>query len=114
MSRDRTDTVRTTRDDLTVAYLTMGALQAIAIKGGCLPQHVADRYGGELGFIASVVSHALELDKAADKVQLIGVFCYDIAEPCGHAIALSLIDDDPLDVTELIKKLIDENAMEEA
>lgn len=85
------DMAGTVVDPLTIAYVAMGAEQAIReCEGGVLPGRVADHFSGQLGFIEEVVKEAWRLDAVARA--LIeneggldgGVFAYEVAEPFGQ------------------------------
>lgn len=82
---------------LTIAYVAMGARQAIETQEfGSLPAEVSDHFSGELGFIDAVTSEAWRLDAVANAIVaagegLSGVFCYEIAEPFGEQFAKALI-----------------------
>lgn len=87
---------RTKPEALTIAYLAMGAQNAIrTMPGKHLPDRVADAYQGEMNFIEAVTDHALLLDRMADLLDqgdgLAGVFLYEIAEPFGEEYARQLI-----------------------
>lgn len=84
---------RTGPEPLTIAYIAMGAHEAIREHPeGCLPDAVADAYSGQLGFIDACIDHALMLDRAWDSTGGgNATFAYDVAEPFGEAIATDLI-----------------------
>lgn len=82
-------------EPLTIAYVAMGAGQAIRACGH-LPSEVADRYNGQLGFIEAVIDKAWRLDAVVRAIEanqggLDGVYVYEVAEPFGERYAEALI-----------------------
>ncbi len=75
------------RDDLTIAYLAMGAKAALMRHNG-LPEGYC---GGEIEFIGAVTEHAKLLDEAFlthfGGQGFPGVYAYEIVEPFGEAWA---------------------------
>lgn len=96
-------------DDLTIAYVAMGAKAAIlAQPERCLPTAVADHHGGELGFIQSVIGEAWRLEeraKAFEDEGFPGVFVYEVAEPFGEQYATALIAHHGADPTPIVDQL---------
>ena len=79
-------------DELTIAYLAMGAKTALDKRNG-LGDRV-DEFEGELGFISSVISFAPMLDAEFERARerFCGVFAYEIAEPFGERCAEEYLD----------------------
>jgi hypothetical protein len=82
--------MRTHADPLTIAYIAIGALDAI---------RAADNGPGDLGtsedgFILDIVSDALALDAEADPFddRFTGVFNYDVAQPYGERVAAAWLE----------------------
>lgn len=103
---------RTAAEPLTVAYIAIGAREAImeARNDPGSAQRmsaVLEYFDGELGVIESVIGDALELDRHGDKVgeELEGVWPYDVAEEYGRqavrGMALGV-----LDRARLIRKVV--------
>jgi hypothetical protein len=99
---------RQVADDLTIAYLAIGAVTAIKNVYGYLPSEVCDAHGGELGFIQAVIGHALMLDRLGDDRDLNGVFVYEVAEPFGERCAAALISGEPFDERKVAAALVDD------
>lgn len=84
-------------DPLTIAYVAMGAQQAIqAMESGHLPHQVSDHYGGQWGFIQAITNEAWRLDAViraivATEDGLDGVYLYEVAEPFGEQFARALV-----------------------
>lgn len=100
-------------EPLTIAYVAMGAQQAIsAMPGGCLPNAVAARFDGQIDFIGAVIADAWRLDaewearEAADE-DLRGVFPYDIAEPYGELMAAALARGETPDAQAVVQSVFE-------
>lgn len=80
-------------DELTIAFLAMGAKTALDKRGG-LGEDQVDVFEGEIGFIRAVIDHAPMLDeewrRASERFH--GVFAYEIAEPFGEECAEAYLD----------------------
>jgi len=83
-----------TADPLTIAYIALGAQDALDIRvaengGVCL-----SAWGGHLGFIDKCIVHAARLDELAapHAEEFTKVFVYDVAEPFGAALAKFLLN----------------------
>lgn len=96
-------------DPLTIAYIAIGVQNVLDHEGG-LPDDLADRCGGQMGFINSIVSHASMLDEMARKAGgehgLGVVFPYEIAQPFGEQMASAELEGTPEDPRALGSKLI--------
>lgn len=91
---------RSVADDLTIAYMAIGAKTILQ-----QPQHLhSPRTRGELEYVSDVIKHALLLDRLADgrEENFSGVFLYEAAEPFGEFIATCLMDGTPI-TDELLK-----------
>jgi len=78
-------------DPLTIAYVAIGAkqaLQAHLAAGHSLPD---DRFDGECDFIGSIVNGAGNIEALASEREaageLSGVYVYEVAEPFGYELA---------------------------
>lgn len=74
-----------TTDSLDIAYIAIGAKQALVDAAG---HHACDaRFDGELGYIQACIDHAGLLDRVYEEQngEFPGVWCYEVAEPFGHA-----------------------------
>jgi hypothetical protein len=84
---------RTDPEHLTVAYLAIGAINALRAAGDPLN---LDAFEGQMGLIASVTGTALLLDSVADwfdeRGAHIGVFVYEVAEPFGTTYTTTLLN----------------------
>jgi len=84
--------LRSTADDLTLAYVTKGAFKTLL---AAKPYPDLDAFEGEMGFIQEVISQALLVDQVADWFDAVnqhtGVFCYEVAEPFGESYATALL-----------------------
>lgn len=85
---------RSQPEPLTIAYLAMGARQALLDLG----QHGAvdlDAFNGEIDFIDQVIAHAKFVDHVADwfdeNGEHPGAFSYEVVQPMGAAIASQMI-----------------------
>jgi hypothetical protein len=88
---------RTHPEPQTVAYMAIGANDAIASIRGSNPaahDRAIEACEGHLGLIGEVIERAITLDTYADHHPdaLRGVFAYEIAEPFGRALATQLIE----------------------
>lgn len=107
--------VRTRADTLTIAYVAIGAKEALLNDGAraaAEQRYNADDWNGELGFIETVTNAALMLDREADLVcagdGFSGVFCYEVAEEFGEQFADALLDDRNADPRPIAERLIAE------
>lgn len=97
-------------DDLTIAYLAIGAHRALTEIP--MSNDVCDRYEGQIGFVQTVIDWAPMLDQLAADNQgnIDGCFDYDVTEPFGyHAAVCMLKQRGPLsvyDAQEYAKTLI--------
>ena len=104
---------RTTPDTLTVAYVAIGAIDALD-RDGERPireqKYNADDWDGQMGFIEAVTNHALLLDQLADLVDeqggFNGVFLYEVAQEFGEQFGLALLDDRSANPRPLAERLI--------
>lgn len=80
-------------DELTIAFLAMGAKTALDKRGG-LGEDQVDVFEGELGFVRAVIDHAPMLDEEWRRAsaRFHGVFAYEIAEPFGEECAEAYLD----------------------
>jgi len=83
---------RTEPDHLTLAYVALGAGNALRTAGDSLN---LDEFEGQMGLISQVVGRALFLDIVADWFEAreghAGVFVYEVAEPFGTAYTTALL-----------------------
>lgn len=80
-----------TADHLTIAYIALGAAEAIAERGH---DAVADVWRGpELELIAEVIAWARLLDALAETANLVGCFAYEVAQPFGEELTRALLTD---------------------
>lgn len=95
-------------DPLTIAYIAMGAAEAIRERpGACLPTYICDEFGGQLGYIDTVISNALMLDQMAAGRDC-GVFVYEVAEPFGLEYGRALLAGKDCQAEEIARRLIAE------
>ena len=83
--------MRTHADTLTIAYIAIGAIEAI--RKANTPFH-GDDWNGELGFIDRCTSCAHALDTRGEEVQWErddGVFCYEVAQVFGERYGTELL-----------------------
>jgi hypothetical protein len=94
---------RTHAEPLTIAYVAAGAFAEWEKMDEKTRDHITDLYEGQLHFIDAVIANALELDRYADEHpdDLLGVFAYEIAEPFGQKMAVSMIAQAPLNARAL-------------
>ena len=98
-------------DELTVAYIALGAMKAWDEASNKARDSTSDRYSGQSGYISAVISHAHELDMLAyqHEEEFSGVFAYDVAEPFGYEYGTALIRDaDYSSPTIIMERLIRE------
>ncbi len=80
-----------TAEHLTVAYISIGAAEAIA---ECGHDAVAGVWRGpELELIAEVTAWAALLDALAETADLAGCFAYEVAQPFGKELTRTLLTD---------------------
>jgi len=109
----------TPANPLTIAYVAIGAIEAIRRQpGSALSHQDADRYGGQLGFIDAIISHAWRLDAEANCLvqqgnALSGVFVYEVAEPFGERYAQALISDPSVQPDAIVRDLFKEMLADE-
>lgn len=97
-------------DDLTIAYVAIGAARELDRRGG-FTGNQCDRYGGELGFVGEVLGlHTLEiLDTLPDgKTDWMSVHAYDVAEEYGRQVADAWLGGVEIDCVALAHSLVDE------
>ena len=86
-------------DHLTIAYIAIGAANAIAERGH---DAVADIWRGpELELIAEVIAWARLLDVLAESVNLDGCFAYEVAQPFGEELTRALLTDSQRNTREI-------------
>lgn len=79
-----------TADDLTVAYIGIGAHEAL-LAGGNL-RDACERYGGQLGFVAQAVSHASFVERVGEALgNCPGVWVYEVAQAFGFEYGRSVV-----------------------
>jgi len=103
---------RTAPDPLTIAYIAIGARDALDNLKGRDHDRVtgaSEGTGGEMNVTEEVIEHALELDIAADAAaergELVGCFLYEVAEPFGKAYVEALARDEKPDAAQLMARL---------
>lgn len=84
-----------TADHLTIAYIALGAADAIA---ECGHDAVADIWRGpELKLVEEVIAWAGLLDALAETADLVGCFVYEVAQPFGQELTRALLTDSQCD-----------------
>ena len=84
-----------TADHLTIAYIALGAADAIA---ECGHDAVADIWRGpELNLVEEVIAWAGLLDALAETADLVGCFAYEVAQPFGEELTRALLTDSQCD-----------------
>lgn len=104
-------------DPLTIAYIAIGAHQAIRESpNGMLPYDVCDKYEGQMNFIEEIIAPARLLDRIADEIASKGamnyVFLYEVAEPFGYQYAQALIRGEEVNLRALITKIFNASTTE--
>jgi hypothetical protein len=84
---------RTLAEPLTIAYIAMGAGDALQRSYGRATGPDLDAFEGEMCFIEHVIRHARVLDEMADPYDLTGVFNYEVAQPFGEGVANMMLKD---------------------
>lgn len=79
----------------TIAYIAIGARDALSDLPQPLHNSLVERCGGEMGAINEAIAHASLLDRMfTERAENFGaVFCYEIAEPFGAAFIRALAAD---------------------
>lgn len=89
------DSVRTEPDALTVAYVAIGARDALREIRASSSRVDLDPFSGESGFVEEVIGHAMFVDLVGDwfdaNGEHPGVFAYEVAETFGDSIARAMI-----------------------
>lgn len=93
-------------DVLDLAYLAIGAKQALVECGGVSR---CDRFEGELDFIQACIGQVGCLDRAWQGLgePFPGVWCYEVAEPFGYAYGTHLLQGGKsLDAEDILRGII--------
>lgn len=108
---------RTAADDLTVAYIAIGAARALdAERGGREGlvnqlgriERVIEEHEGELGLIQDAIKHAITLDRMGDEVdnEFTGVFAYEVAEEFGRRYVVALLEARDVSPESIMREVI--------
>ena len=94
-------------DLLDVAYIAIGAKQALLDAGD---QHNGPQLEGELGYIQTCIEHVGLLDRLWQETsgEVLGVWCYEVAEPFGQRYVEALALDFSVNPEQLVRTLISE------
>ena len=89
--RSRSDGQQDEQDLLDVAYIALGAMDAL--EDWPADGAVMDRFGGHLGFIQACIEHAPLLHRLwLERGEQAGLaWCYDVAEPFGERYGRHLL-----------------------
>lgn len=100
----------TTPEPVTIAYIAIGAAQALHDGESDLVDRLVEAREGQLNVIEEVCAHALMLDQmaAAQTDGLDGVFAYEIAEEFGHRYVCSLLIEAAPSATDIARGLFAE------
>lgn len=100
----------TTPEPVTIAYIAIGAQQALRDGDRVLVDRLTEAHDGQFRLIESVCAHALLLDQMAAAVEggLHGVFAYEIAEPFGYRYVCALMIEAAPNATDLARGLFAE------
>jgi len=105
---------RTHADTLTIAYVAIGADDAIHAMQDRGTNCDFEKWGGELGFIEEVTNHALMLDRLADGQELAGCFVYEVAQPFGFKMASAIYEGSKVSAEDVGRQLVAEITAEAA
>ena len=94
-------------DPLDVAYIAIGAKQALADYDA--RSDALSAFEGELGYIQACIDHAGMLERVwrESAETFPGVWCYEVAEPFGHVYGRHLLaGGSPEDAERLLQEIV--------
>lgn len=95
-------------DPLTIAYMAIGAMEAVRNADPRQVEKVMEQRSGQLGFIGDVIEDAVILDQMGYEIEEDIVVCwaYEVAEDYGYDVAKALLEEREIDRAALREKYI--------